>query len=81
MFIILYKWYEKYYDLITFCSIFDSSDEFLTSLVYMDTSVNPNKLLGHVIVNESEEKNAVDLDLGKILFICFFLIQSTKKVY
>ena len=40
----------------------------------MDTSVNPNKLLGHVIVYESEEKNAVDLDLGKILFKCCFLI-------
>ena len=45
----------------------------------MDTSVNPNKLLGHVIVYESEEKNAVDLDLGKILFICFFKFNQTRK--
>ena len=55
------------------CSIFDSSDEFLTSLVYMDTSVNPNKLLGHVIIYEFDEKNAIYLDLGKFLFIVFIL--------
>ena len=54
------------------CSIFDSCDELPTSLVYMDTSVNPNKLLGHVIVYESEEKSAVEFDLGKILFDVFF---------
>ena len=46
----------------------------------MDTSVNPNKLLGHVIVYESEEKNAVEFDLGNILFDVFFSIQSTKKI-
>ena len=39
----------------------------------MDTSVNPNKLLGHVIIYEFDEKNAIYLDLGKFLFIVFIL--------
>ena len=51
------------------CSIFDSSDELPTSFVYMDTSVDPNKLLGHVLIYEHDEKNAVYLDLGKSLLI------------
>ena len=47
-----------------------------TSLVYVDTSVNPHMLLGHVkvdkfdvesclLVFKADEENAVEFDLGK----------------
>ena len=50
----------------------DSCDELLTSLVYLDTSVNPHKLLGHVQINKYVKENAVELDLCKFQFIIFF---------
>ena len=40
-------------------------DELPTSLVYLDTSVSPHKLLGHVKIDKSVEENAVQLDFGK----------------
>ena len=43
----------------------DSSDELPTSFVYLDTSVSPHKLLGHVKIDKSVEENAVQLDFGK----------------
>ena len=43
----------------------DSCDELPTSLVYLDTSVNPNKLLGHVKILELDEENAIELNLSK----------------
>ena len=57
-------------------SVGESCDELPTSLVYLDTSVNPHKLLGHVKVNKfdvescllvfkADEENAVEFDLGK----------------
>ena len=50
-------------------SIGESCDELPTSLVYVDTSVNPNKLLGHVKIDEAEEEYAVFFNHGK----CYFL--------
>ena len=48
----------------------NSGDELSTSLVYMDTSVVPHKLLGHVLVeNISRFKSGVEFDLGKSLNI------------
>ena len=45
-------------------------DELPTSLVYMDTSVVPHKLLGHVLVERiSYLGSNVELDLGKLLNI------------
>ena len=52
----------------------ESCDELPTSLVYLDTSVNPHKLLGHVKIYKQmmiqtnlqlDEENAVEFDLGK----------------
>ena len=46
----------------------ESCDELPTSLVYLDTSVNPHKLLGHVKIYKFykiDEENAVEFDLGK----------------
>ena len=43
----------------------NSCDELPTSLVYLDTSVNPHKLLGHVKIYKIDEENAVEFDLGK----------------
>ena len=50
---------------------------FLTSLVYMDTSVNPNKILGHVQVNEFDE-NSVVFDSGKFLYKFIKTCSRTK---
>ena len=42
-----------------------SCDDIPTSLVYMDTSVNPHKILGHTLVTKLEcRNNAVEFDLG-----------------
>ena len=55
-------------------SFVDSCDELPTSLVYLDTSVNPHKLLGHVKIYKQmmiqtnlqlDEESAVEFDLGK----------------
>ena len=54
-------------------SVSESSDKLPTSLVYLDTSVNPNKLLGHVKIYEADEENAVKFDYGKYCFLCFFI--------
>ena len=43
----------------------ESCDELPTSLVYLDTSVNPHKLLGHVKIYKIDEENAVEFDFGK----------------
>ena len=43
----------------------DSCDELPTSLVYLDTSVNPHKLLGHVQIKKFVEENALELNSGK----------------
>ena len=47
----------------------ESCDELPTSLVYMDTSVNPNKLLGHVKIYKPDEENAVQFNHGKYYFL------------
>ena len=47
----------------------ESCEEFPTSLVYLDTSVNPNELLGHVLVYKAGEENSVKFDLGKYCFL------------
>ena len=52
----------------------DSCDKLPTSLVYLDTSVSPHNLLGHVQIDKFVEKNAVELDLGKFQFTIFFLV-------
>ena len=49
-------------------SVSESSDKLPTSLVYFDTSVNPNKLLGHVKIYEFDEENSVKFDYGNIVF-------------
>ena len=52
------------------CSVSKSCDKLPTSLVYLDTSVNPYKFLGHVQVYKAgHEKNAVHFDLGKYCFL------------
>ena len=49
----------------------ESCDELPTSLVYMDTSATPHKVIGHVLVEKSDDyKNAVEFDLGKCNLIC-----------
>ena len=41
-------------------------DDFPTSLAYMDTSVNPNKFIGHVLVEKRDEEiKSLELDLGE----------------
>ena len=46
-------------------------DDLPTSLVYMDTSVVPHKLLGHLLVERiSCLESDVEFDLGKFLNIC-----------
>ena len=46
----------------------ESCDELATSLAYIDTSVAPHMLLGHVQVKKLEEKkNSVEFDYGKFL--------------
>ena len=46
----------------------ESCDELPTSLVYMDTSVTPNKLHGHVKISKSDEiENSVQFDNGKYI--------------
>ena len=47
----------------------ESCDELPTSLVYLDTSVNPNKLLGYVKIYEPDEENAVQFNHGKYFFL------------
>ena len=49
----------------------DSCNELPTSLVYLDTSVSPHNLLGHVQIDKFVEENAVELDLGKFQFTIF----------
>ena len=46
-------------------SIGESCDELPTSLVYVDTSVNPHKILGHVEISEFREKKSIEIDYGK----------------
>ena len=51
-----------------FYSFGESCDELPTSLVYIDTSVTPNKLHGHVKISKSDEiENAVRFDDGKCI--------------
>ena len=46
-------------------------DELPTSLVYIDTSATPHKVIGHVLVEKSDDyENAVEFDLGKCNLIC-----------
>ena len=43
-----------------------SSKELFTSLVYMDTSMTPHKVIGHVLAEKLVDKNnAVGFDLSK----------------
>ena len=44
----------------------ESGMELFTSLVYMNTSVIPHKVVGHVLAEKLVDKNdAVEFDLGK----------------
>ena len=61
------------------CSVSKSCDKLPTSLVYLDTSVNPNKFLGHVLVYKAYEENAVKFDYGK--YFCFIVPLSKINIY
>ena len=66
----------------SFCESFDNDP---TSLVYMDTTVNPPKILGKLQVYKFEErKNSVEFYDGKFLFMvhqaCLKIIKSTLKI-
>ena len=50
-------------------SVSESSDKLPTSLVYLDTFINPNKLLGHLQIYKADEKNAVQFHHGKHYFL------------
>ena len=52
-------------------------DDLPTSLAYMDTSVNPNKFIGHVLVEKCDEEiKSLELGLNEFFFANFAL-QST----
>ena len=60
----------------------ESCDELPTSLVYMDTSVVPHKLLGHVLVEKMKNiKNVVEFDLGMYNIIVEDNNRSIKNYY
>ena len=76
MFIVLIFVKKSFVVLLLFnSSTDDSKNQLPTSLVYLDTSVNPHKLLGHVQIKKFVEENAVELNFGKFQFIILFLIK------
>ena len=60
-----------------------SCDEFPTSLVYMDTSATPHKVIGHVLAEKIVDiRNAVEFDMGKCILICLLnkFITDLQKI-
>ena len=54
-------------NIYSFCESFENDP---TSLVYIDTSVNPHKILGQLEVHKFDKRrNAVEFDNGKFLFM------------
>ena len=62
-------------------SVSKSSDELPISLVYLDTSINPNKLLGHVEIDKCCRKNdSLEFDNGTV-YLNYSLLQINIKTF